>query len=341
MPTIRDVAERAGVGVGTVSRVVNGGLHVSPKTQARIQAAIEELGFRPSRRGQSFARGTTAGVVVLVPFVTHPSAVERVSGLIHGLRSSTLPLSVADVEVPQHQHDHLVSLADDLRPEGLVVVSLRLSEAEQLALDAAGIRPVLVDTEAPGLSSIVVDDEEGGRLGTRHLLDLGHRRIGFVGDLERDPFGFTSSERRHRGYLQALEAAGVPRDPDLERTGKHSQDDARGQAAALFALPQPPTAVFAASDTQALGVLQAAREAGLRVPADVSVVGFDDIAVADLVGLTTVRQPLVESGVRAAELVLAQAADHTHPVEQVELPLELRVRGTTAPPANERPRSRG
>ena len=262
MPTIRDVAERAGVGVGTVSRVVNGGHQVSPKTQARILAAIEELGFRPSRRGQAFARGTTASVVVLVPFVTHPSAVERVSGLIHGLRTSTLPVSVADVERPEHQHEHLASLVEDLRPEGLVVVSLRLSDDELAALGAAGIRPVLVDAQAPALSSIVVDDELGGRLATQHLLELGHQRIAFVGDLERDPFGFTSSERRHRGYLHALDVAGSERDPDLERTGRHSQDNARGQAAALFGLGRPPTAVFAASDTQALGVLQAARRPG-------------------------------------------------------------------------------
>jgi DNA-binding LacI/PurR family transcriptional regulator len=331
-PTIRDVAHRAGVGVGTVSRMVNGGQHVSPRTQARVQAAIDELGFRPSRRGQAFARGRTSSVVVLVPFVTHPSPVERVSGLIHGLRASALPLSVADVERPEHQREHLTSLVDDLRPEGLVIISLRLSDADLAALAAAQVRPVLIDTEAPGLSSLVTDDLHGGRIATDHLVALGHRRIGFVGDVERDLFGFTSSERRHSGYVDALRAAGIDRDPDLERTGRHSQDNARGQAAALFALPDPPTAVFAASDTQALGVLQAARERRLRVPEDVSVVGFDDIAVAELVGLTTVRQPLVESGKRAAAIVLEQVADPGRAAERIELPLELIARSSTGPP---------
>jgi DNA-binding LacI/PurR family transcriptional regulator len=339
-PTIRDVANRAGVGVGTVSRMVNGGQHVSARTQSRVQAAIEELGFRPSRRGQAFARGRTSSVVVLVPFVTHPSAVERVSGLIHGLRASALPVSVADVERPEHQGEHLTSLVDDLRPEGLVVVSLRLSDQELAALAAAQVRPVLVDAEAPGLSSLVTDDREGGRTATDHLLTLGHRRVGFVGDLERDLFGFTSSERRHAGYVEALAAAGIDRDPDLERTGQHSQDNARGQAAALFALSDPPTAVFAASDTQALGVLQAARERGLRVPEDVSVVGYDDIAVAELVALTTVRQPLVESGMRAAAIVLEQVADPDRAAERIELPLELVVRGSTGPPPAARPTGR-
>ena len=331
-PTIRDVANQAGVGVGTVSRMVNGGHQVSPRTRERVQAAIEELGFRPSRRGRAFARGTTSSVVVLVPFVTHPSAVERVSGMIHGLRASALPASVADVELPEHQHEHLTSLVEDLRPEGLVVVSLHLSDGQLSALADAGIRPVLVDAEAPGLTSVVVDDLAGGRLATAHLVDLGHRRIAFVGDLERNPFGFTSSERRHRGYVEALAAAGLERRPDFERTGKHSQDNARGQAAALFDLESAPTAVFAASDTQALGVLQAARERGLRVPEDVSVIGFDDIAVAELVGLSTVRQPLVESGRRAAATVLAQIAEPDRPAERIELPLELVERGTTGPP---------
>lgn len=340
-PTIRDVADRAGVGVGTVSRLLNGGHQVSPQTRARVQIAIEELGFRPSRRGQSFARGTTSNVIALVPFVTHPSAVERVSGMIHGLRESSLPVSVADVEVPEHQHEHLASMVDDLRPEGLVVVSLHLRDEELASLGRAGVRPVLVDAEAPGLTSLIVDDVAGGRMATEHLIGLGHERIAFVGDLERDPFGFTSSRRRHQGFVEALTSAGIERQPEFERTGTHSQDNARGQAAALFALPEPPSAVFAASDTQALGVLQAAREAGLRVPDDASVVGFDDIAVADLVGLSTVRQPLVDSGRRAAAIVLEQIADMDRPAERIELRLELVARGTTGPPPTTRRRRRG
>jgi DNA-binding LacI/PurR family transcriptional regulator len=331
-PTIRDVASRAGVGVGTVSRILNGGHQVSGPTRERVEAAIAELGFRPSRRGQAFARGTTSSVVALVPFVTHPSAVERVSGMIHGLRESALPVSVADVEVPEHQHEHLASMVDDLRPEGVVVVSLHLTDHELASLDRAGVRPVLVDAEAPGLTSLVVDDVGGGRMATEYLIGLGHRRIAFVGDLERDPFGFTSSERRHRGYVEALAAAGIRRRADFERTGRHSQANARGQAAALFASSTPPTAVFAASDTQALGVLQAARDASRRVPEDVSVIGFDDIAVADLVGLSTVRQPLVESGRRAVAVVLEQIADPGRAAERIELPLEVVGRSTTGPP---------
>jgi len=327
--TIRDVAARAGVGVGTVSRIVNGGEQVSPATRERVLAAIEELDFRPSRRGQAFARGRTSTVAVLVPFVTHPSATERVSGLIQGLRDTHIPVSIADVELPEHQHDHLRALSADLRPEGLVVVSLHLTDEELDGLGAGGVRPVLIDAEAPGLSCFVIDDERGGRIATEHLVDLGHRRIGFVGDLEHDTFGFTSSERRHRGYLEALATAGlVPRE-EYQRTGRHGRDTALAATMRLLDLDEPPTAVFAASDTQALGVLQAARERGLRVPEDLSVVGFDDIGVAALVDLTTVRQPLVESGREAARVVVEQIKDPARVAERHEMPLELVVRGTT------------
>jgi DNA-binding LacI/PurR family transcriptional regulator len=336
--TIRDVADRAGVGVGTVSRLVNGGRQVHPRTAERVQAAIDELGYLPSRRGRAFARGRTASVAVLVPFVTHPSAVERVTGLVEGFRSSGLPVSLADVESPEHQHEHLEALSSDLRPEGLVVVSLRLTREETERLRASGVRPVLIDAEAEGLTSFVVDDLAGGRLAVEHLLGLGHESVAFVGDLEHDRFGFVSSELRHRGYVAALDAAGLERCDEYERTGHHGQDTARNHGRELFGLARRPTAVFAASDTQALGILQAARDVRLRVPEDVSVVGFDDIAVAALTGLTTVRQPLVESGLRAAEAVLAQVDDPERAPEQVVLPLHLVVRDTTAPPP--RPRSR-
>lgn len=332
MVTIRDVAARAGVGVGTVSRIVNGAEQVSPATRERVLAAIEELGFRPSRRGQAFARGRTSAVAVLVPFVTHPSATERVSGLIQGLRGTSLPVSISDVELPEHQHEHLQALSADLRPEGLVVVSLHLTDQELDGLRSGGVRPVLIDAEAPGLSCFVIDDELGGRMATEHLLELGHRRIAFVGDLEHDIFGFTSSERRHRGYLRALATAGVVAREEDQHTARHGRDTARAATLRLLALDDPPTAVFAASDTQALGVLQAARERGLQVPEDLSVVGFDDIGVAALVGLTTVRQPLVESGREAARVVVEQIRDPKRPAERREMPLELVVRGSTTQP---------
>jgi LacI family transcriptional regulator len=249
--------------------------------------------------------------------------------MVETCRDHGLPVSLFDVEFPDHQGEHLRALTGDLRPEGLVIVSLHLTDEECEWLRAAGLRPVLVDTEREGFSSVLIDDEAGGAMATRHLLELGHRRIGFVGDLEQDRFGFTASPLRHRGYLAALAEAGVtPRDA-YQRTGPHGRETARRHAHDLLALAEPPTAIFAASDTQALGVLEAARERGRRVPEDLSVIGFDDVEIAAQAGLTTIRQPLVESGRQAARLVEAERVDPAQPAQRHLLEIELVRRQTT------------
>lgn len=332
--TIYDVARHAGVAVTTVSRVMNNTGQVRGETRERVMAAVAELGYRPNRSARGLARRRVATVAALIPFVSHYSAVHRVRGMVDGLRGSGLPLSLFDVEQPEHQHEHLRELTGDLRPEGLVVVSLHLTDEERERLDAVGLRPVLLEAEDQGLSSVVIDDEGGGELATSHLIELGHERIAFVGDLEHDRFGFTSSRRRHQGYLRALAAAGVERRTDYERTGQHGHDTARAHALELFDLTERPTAVFAASDTQALGVVQAAREGGLRVPEDLSVVGFDDIDVAAYAGLTTVRQPLVDSGREAVRLVEIERAEPSASAQRHLMEIELVRRATTAPPPN-------
>jgi DNA-binding LacI/PurR family transcriptional regulator len=336
MVTIHDVARHAGVAVATVSRVMNGTGQVRTETRLRVMAAVDELAYRPNRNARGLARGRLATVAALVPFVTHPSAFARVQGMVEACRHLGLPVSLFDVESPHHQGEHLRALTGDLRPEGLVIVSLHLTDEECEWLRAAGLRPVLVDTELDGFSSVCIDDRAGGALATRHLMELGHDRIGFVGDLEQDRFGFTASPRRHRGYLEALAAAGIPRREAYERTGPHGRDTARGHAHDLLGLDHPPTAIFCASDTQALGVLEAARERGVRVPEDLSVIGFDDVDVAAHAGLTTIRQPLVESGRQAARIVEEERADPARPPHQHVLDIELVARSTTAPPGGRR-----
>jgi DNA-binding LacI/PurR family transcriptional regulator len=333
MATIHEVARRAGVGVATVSRVMNNTGQVREETRLRVLAAVDELGFRPNRTARGLARRRLATVAALVPFVTHPSAVARVQGMVEASRDLGMPVSLFDVELPEHQREHLSGLTGDLRPEGLVIVSLQLTEEEREWLGAAALRPVFVDVELAGFSTVVIDDEGGGALATRHLLELGHRRIGFVGDLEReqDRFGFRASPLRHRGYLRALAEGGVAREPAYERTGPHDREVAKRHASQLLGLDPPPTAIFAASDTQAVGVLEAARERGLRVPQELSVIGFDDVEMAASARLTTIRQPLVDSGRHAVHLVKAERAEPDLPPRRVVLDIELVVRDTTAP----------
>jgi DNA-binding LacI/PurR family transcriptional regulator len=183
-----------------------------------------------------------------------------------------------------------------------------------------------------GLPHVIGDDVAGGEAATRHLVKLGHRRIAFVGDEFDNPFAFTSSRHRYEGYERALRAAGIAPLPDLVSLGAHSRYEARELAAGLLRRPDRPSAVFAASDTQALGVISAAHEAGLRVPDDVSVVGYDDIEVAEYLELTTVRQHLFESGRLGAELLLGEVRARSATPPAIVLPPELVVRVTTAPP---------
>jgi LacI family transcriptional regulator len=318
--------------VTTVSRVINEKGQVKEETRNRVLAAIDELAYRPSPAARSLPRRRAHAISVLVPFVTHPSAVARVQGIVHGLRNTNLPVTILDVEKPAHQSEHFDTLASSYRPEGAIIISLVPSPGQLSRFVDVGLCPVFLDADVPEFSRIFVDDHKGGVLATQHLCDLGHNRIAFIGDVENGTFGFESSAQRHEGYRDALRSAGCEPRPEYLRTGPHGRDTSRVLAHELFGLPEPPTAVFASSDTQAIGVMEAAKEAGLRIPHDMSVIGFDDIEIAAYLGLTTVRHPLYESGLLAAELVIQHIRDPECAPRSVEQELEVIVRSTTGPP---------
>ncbi len=328
--TIADVAREAGVGVGTVSRVLNAGGPVSDATRARVLGVIAELDYQPLPAAQSLPRGRTNTIAVVAPFFTSASVVERLRGVVSALRSTAYELVLYDVETPAQRDHQLRGLGRRGRTDGAIIVSFPLRSEEAAPLVRARMPTVLLDTEHPELPSVAVDDLDGGYVATRHLLQLGHRRIAFVGDLERNPFGFTSSARRLDGYRRALQEAGVEQRPEDVKLGPHGRYVAHRLTNALLDAPDRATAIFAASDTQALGVMEAATMAGLALPDDLSVVGFDDVEIAAYVGLTTVRQPLFESGVRAAELLLERLASPSVEPRRERLPLELVARRTTA-----------
>jgi DNA-binding LacI/PurR family transcriptional regulator len=314
-PTIRDVARRAGVGVGTVSRVLNDSPRVRPDKRARVLEAIADLGFVRNPTAHSLSTGRSHAIGVIAPFFTSPSSAERLRGVSTGVAEHGYRLLLVDVETPEQRASAFADLAGRHAVEGVIVVSIQPSDAEVAALG----RPlVLVDAAHDGLPHVAIDDVLGGELATGHLLGKGHTRIAFVGDRLPAPFGLSSSEERLRGHRAALKRAGIEPVGEYVRLGGHDRDEARDVAAPLFALDQPPTAVFAASDIQAIGVIEAAAAAGLRVPEDVAVIGFDDIELAAVIGLTTVRQPLRESGRRGAELLLAAIEGAAPPPGELE-----------------------
>src|SRR5581483_5725146 len=333
--TIQDVAHRAGVGLGTVSRVINQSPLVSSETRARVLRAIAELNYVPNSTARGLSRGRTNTIAVIVPFFTRPAMMERLRGVEHTLVPTEYDLIVYNVETPERRDQCLRQVPRRGRVDGVLIISLPPRETDVPHLASANVPIVLLDAHHPSLKKLnrlVVEDVKGGEQITEFLIRLGHRRIGFVGDAPASPFHFTSSHDRLIGYRNVLRRAGIPYRPEYIGLAEHGRTQARQSADKMLRLPEPPTAIFAASDTEAMGVLDAARALGLSVPRDLSVVGYDDIEVAEYLGLTTMRQFLYESGKRGVERLLCTIQDPSaKPICQV-LPTDLIVRQTTAAP---------
>jgi len=334
--TIYDVAKKAGVGIGTVSRVLNHSPYVRQSTRERVEAAMHDLNYHPNSIAQRMAFGKTLTIGVITPFFTRPAFVERLRGIEASVAESAYDLIVFNVETPAKRDAYFRSVPLSQRVDGLIVISLPPTDADVKRFRQADIPTVLVDTSHPELSQIVVDDVAGGRMATQHLIQLGHRRIAYLSDPLNDPlispFRFTSSLYRYQGYRQALKEADIPFSPEYHQAAEHGRFQAKMLTHKLLALPNPPTAIFAASDTQAMGALEAAREAIVKVPEELSIIGFDDIEIAAYLRLSTIRQPLYESGLRAVELLLSCLENRENRPQQIDLSLELIQRGTTAPP---------
>ena len=331
--TIAEVARDAGVSIPTVSRVLNGSAPVADDTKRRVVASIERLGYHPNPMARGLSRGLSDVVLAILPNISQPSVALRLSGLISVLRDSPYELHLVDFEHPESERKRaLADLVARHHAAGTVIVSIPPSADDIKGLRRTAAPVVMVDVKSNAFPADSIDDVAGGMLATRHLIGLGHRRVAFVGDAEDRFIGVPASAERRRGFEQVLFDAGIEIDPDYIALAPHGMDTARDVATALLDQPNPPTAVFAASDVQAFGVLEAARNLGMAVPTDLSVVGFDDIVSARLVGLTTVRQHLEISGVRAG-LRLMELLGHPLPFAMPEFPaLELVARGTTARP---------
>jgi LacI family transcriptional regulator len=322
--TIAEVARQAGVGVATVSRVLNSSPAVRDETRQRVLEAIADLGYAPNAAARALSTGRTLAIGVVAPFFTRPSVIERLRGVSHVLAGAGYRLVLFDVERPGQDSDSFRSLPGGI--DGLLSISLCPSAADLDRFEAAGMPVVLVDHPHDRMASVYTDDVAGGRLATEHLLELGHRRIAYLGDFEHNYHGFTSSAMRRTGYEHALAAAGVELDEGLVWRAPHGREAAAALTHERLGSTRP-TAIFAASDTQAVGVLEAAEGLGVDVPGDLAVVGYDNIEVARYAGLTTIAQPLEESGARGAELLLT-ALDGGAVSGQL-LPVELIVRSTT------------
>jgi LacI family transcriptional regulator len=327
--TIYDVAERAGVSISTVSRVLNAPDQVRQETRTRVMEAINDLGFVPKHAAAERARKSSQRVGVLAPFFTYPSFVQRLRGVSQQIDGSTYELVIYNIDRAERRDSYLASLPLSRRLDGLIVMSLPLSEQFADNLLKNQLPTVLVETAGPWFSSVQIDDRLGGGLVADYLVSQGHRRLAFVGDAEVPTFVLQVSQARLEGFQRGLAERGLALAPPYISLAPHGLEQAVQQTFELLDQPEPPSAIFASSDTQAMGVLKAARLRGLRVPEDLAVVGFDDLDVSDYIGLTTVRQHLEESGRVAVDMLLTRLEDDQRPPQQITLPLEL-VRRQTA-----------
>ncbi|MEV0384682.1 substrate-binding domain-containing protein [Nonomuraea sp. NPDC050643] len=329
--TIAQLAELAGVSTATVSKVVNGRSEVSSATRAAVEELIRRHGYRRQRRRPA----PTALVELVFHALEGDYPVEIIKGVEEVAREHRLTVGVS--ELPRRHSPDQGWLEGVLRrrPTGIGVIAVfsSLSESQRERLANSEVPLVLLDPAddpGKGVPSVSAGNWSGGLAATRHLLELGHRRIAII----TGPDYALASRARHDGYRTALDMAGVPVDPRLAGRGDFLIEGGLAQALRLLRLPDPPTAIFATNDGQAIGVYHAARRLGLRIPEDLSVVGFDDLPPMRwaIPPLTTIRQPLAEMAKTAAMMLLKLAHGEPLPQSRAELATELVIRESTAPP---------
>jgi DNA-binding LacI/PurR family transcriptional regulator len=325
--TINDVARQAGVSKATVSRVINGNYPVSDELRERVQAAIIALGYQPNRAARRLRGNSSAILGIIIPDIQNPyftSVVRGIEDAAYTRKMNVLLCNTDDDPVKQEAYLHVMRAE---RAAGLVLAPSFGIRAELLQqLQSTGMPIVLIDRLVPGLAidTVMVDNVQGAYIATMHLVRLGYQRIGvIVGDQELTP-----GLQRYQGYQQALRESGHALTPDLVRIGHFKIESGYALGKELLQSPSRPDAIFAASNLITLGVLKAIRELKLRIPHDVAIVGFDDMAWAEELysPLTTVAQPMYEVGQEAARLLFQRESQPTIPVRSIMLQASLVIR---------------
>lgn len=325
-PTIYDVAKATRLSISTISRVLNSPDKVSDATREKVLKVIDELGFVPKAEARARSLKSAGRIGVVTPFFTAPSFVQRLRGIASALSPTNYELVIYTVDSTERLRNYIDTLPLVGNLSGLILISLQLSAEQRHRLLESPIATVLIEYPEADFNTVEIDDIYGGKLAAEYLLRKGHQRIAFMGDTDIPEYGIHPISLRLVGFRQGLEEHDIL----LEHVflTPYSHEEARRAAEELLKQPDPPTAIFAATDLQAIGVIRAARELGKRIPEDLAVLGFDDLDIAEYVGLSTIHQPLDESGRVAVELLTAHLSMPERPVQHVRLPLSLIQRET-------------
>ncbi|NJN54951.1 MAG: LacI family transcriptional regulator [Anaerolineae bacterium] len=329
---MRDVAERAGVSTTTVSHVINNTRFVHEDSRQRVQEAMEELGYQPNALARGLRRSQTCTIAVIVPDSADPFFTEVIRGIedVSFEQEYTMILCNSDGDLEKERR--YTDLLTEKRVDGILFfASSSQSQAHVRVLQKRGFPLVIVDRQVPDIEAdtVIIDNQAGGQMAAQHLLALGHRRIACISG----PSNLLLSEERLNGYRLALAEYNSPVEESwIKIVPEYNYQVGFDAAQELLSLAQPPTAIFAFNDILAVGVINAATKMGIQVPAQLSVIGFDDLRLAPYVNpaLTTIAQPKYEMGVVATTMLLERITDQELAPRMQLLDLELLVRESTA-----------
>ncbi len=327
MPTINDVAKRAAVSPVTVSRVLNAAPNVNEATRARVHQAIAELGYVPNVAARSLRSRRTRSIALILPDITNPFWPTVARGVEDAAQRGGYTVLLCNSDENADKQARYLEVVISQQVDGVVIAPADSDAANLAPLRERGIPTVVLDRRVDGwdVDTVRGDSVGGAHMLTRHLIELGHRRIAML----TGPANTSTSQERLAGYEAALKRASIEADRDLIRFGEFRQNSGQEMAHAVLGLPQPPTAIFGANNTIALGALTAIGECGLRVPQDVALVCFDDVSPSSQLFpfLTVAEQPAYQMGLEAAQLLFARLDDgEAVPPRQIMLPGRLIVR---------------
>lgn len=328
--TIEDVASRAGVSVATVSRALRGLPHVSPATRDKVRKIAAELDYRANPHASRLAAGRSGTIGIVLPVLNswfYGNVLAGVEAVVAQDHLDMHLLTVGGRRAMERFVSDLPALSKQV--DGLLVVDLFMPDQLWDDLSGGSLPVASIGLDTDRFDCVSIDNTAAARDAVMHLLELGHRRIGFIGGGLGESGELESAELRRRGMLEAMASQGIVPDPDLEKSGDFSVAGGREAMTAMLT-HSAPTAVFCTSDEMAIGAIWAVREAGLSVPDDVAIVGFDDQPVAQALGLTTVHQPVGSMAARAATMLLERLQGDTATPRRSRVATRLEVRHSTA-----------
>lgn len=334
MHGIEAVAKQAGVSVSTVSRALRDVPGVSAETRERVRATAAEMGFVPSISGSRLATGRTGSVAIIVPTAATWFFGQVIAGAGSVVRAASMDLLLFELGDPEGRRRFFADQRLRGRADGVLVLSLNLTPAEAEMLRKLDVPVTCLGNVIDGFGCVQVDNHGSAMSAVRHLINLGHEHIGYIGidDSANVTAGSRVLASRLAGYEQAMRDAGLPVEPALKQWDEHTVEGGRKAMTRLMSAPVMPTAVFIGSDEMAFGSLDVLRSAGLSVPEDLSIIGFDNHAFSDLMRLSTVDQGARAQGEAVAQALLDAIEDRQAEPADLVLPTQLVLRGTTAPP---------